>query len=177
MECQPTHVESSPSCFSSPRPAVRHSCSESASAEGLSYAISGEIDPADIGWPVLPVVALGSLSDWITLTWCRADTETTHASSSSEAVNAEKTLSSASQTSILILVLLYLGISQTSAYVKRMVELVEAREAFASDVLYAFFSKGGALTSTSSSSDGKPLESSSPIHWSAMGRRRDYSVS
>jgi hypothetical protein len=142
----------------------------SASAERLSYTISGEIDPADIGWTVLPVVALGSLGAWATLEWRRASTPP-HPSSSTEAVNIEKTLSSASRTSILVLVLLYLGISHTSAYAKRMAELVEARKAFASDVLYAFFrkdethfSKGGSsfrtdrtLTSTTLSAESSGL--------------------
>ncbi len=61
------------------------------------------------------------------------------------------------------LVLLYLGISQTSAYANHMAELVDARKAFGADILYAFFSKGSTLTTTTTSTDGKLLTSSSAV--------------
>jgi hypothetical protein len=135
----------------------------SGSAESLSLAVSDMIDAADIGWAVLPVVALGSLGAWVTLQWRGASALPRPPSSSREAANIENILSSATRTSLLVLVLLYLGISQTSAYSNRMAELVDARKAFASDILYAFFSKGGTFTSTTTSADGKLLASSSVV--------------
>jgi hypothetical protein len=135
----------------------------SGSAESLSIAVSDLIDAADIGWSVLPVVALGSLGAWVTLEWRGASAPPRPPSSSREAANIENILSSAARTSLLVLVLLYLGISQTSAYANRMAKLVDARKAFASDILYAFFSKGGTLTTTTTSADGKLLASSSVV--------------
>jgi hypothetical protein len=57
--------------------------------------------------------------------------------------------------------LVYLGIFQTLAYSKRTAELIEARKAFTSDVLYKFFANGGNLLATRTSADGTLLESSS----------------
>jgi hypothetical protein len=131
----------------------------SASAERLSYALSGEIDPADIGWPVLPVTALGSLSAWIITRFMTRNQTPPRTTLAGETVNIEKALPAASKTSVLVLILLYLGISQTATYANRMAELVEAREGFAADALYVFFKEGGTLNATRQSPDGKPLES------------------
>ena len=133
-------------------------------AESLYFAVSDLIDAADIGWSVLPVVALGSLGAWLTLKWRRgASAPSRHPSPPRESADIENVLSSAKRTSVLVLVLLYLGISQTSVYANRMAQLVDARKAFASDILYSFFNKGGTLTTTTSSADGKLLASSSVV--------------
>jgi hypothetical protein len=130
----------------------------STSAEGISYAISGEIDPADIGWPVLPVIALGSLSAWVTTKFITQSQPSPRMTPAGESVNIENALSSASRTSVLLLILLYLGISQTSTYTSRTAELVEARKGFASDALYIFF-KGGETLDATRQPDGTLLES------------------
>ena len=105
----------------------------SGSAESLSSALPGLIDAADLGWPVLPIVALGTLAAWVTLEWRGASVPSRLPSGSREAANIENILSSASRTSLLVLVLLYLGISQTSAYANRTAELVDARNADAAE--------------------------------------------
>jgi hypothetical protein len=132
----------------------------SGNAERLSSAVPGLVDAADLAWPVLPIVALGSLAAWVTLEWRGASAPSRPPSGSREPANIENILSSASRTSLLVVVLLYLGISQTSVYANRTAELVDARKAFASDILYAFFSKGGTLNGRSSI-NGKLLENSS----------------
>jgi hypothetical protein len=127
-----------------------------ACAERLSYTIT-LIDPADVGWPVLPVIALGSLSAWVAVKVTSHNRPRSSAIVNSEGGSLDKVISSASRAAVLILILLYLGISQTASYASRMAELVEARQALASDVLYGFFKDGRALNMTTNSSDGKLL--------------------
>jgi hypothetical protein len=128
----------------------------SAGAERLSYAFT-LVDPADFGWPMLPVLMLGSFGAWVVTTLTSRSRPTVPARTSADSATLGAAISSASGSALLILVLLYLGVSQTASYANRMTELVEARKAFASDVLYAFFKDGGALTLVETSSDGKLL--------------------
>jgi hypothetical protein len=95
------------------------------------------LDVGLIAFSTLPVVVLGALSTLVTRRLFMPPEPRKARPTPHGKIDLGKVLSSASQTSVVTLLLLYLGISQISGYANQVSELIEAREAFAFDVVNA----------------------------------------
>jgi hypothetical protein len=118
---------------------------------------SGDMSLGPIVFRVVPVVLLGALTAWAAIRFFTPALPKNPPAQTGGAIDIEKVLSSASQTSIVTLVLLYICVSQTSGYASRLAELVEARKAFASDVLYRHFQGGRTLDVLEHNAKGEML--------------------
>lgn len=113
------------------------------------------IDVGDLVFAATPVIVLGALTAWVAVKFSARPLRRAYPAQA----DAAKSISSASQISVLTLVLLYLGISQTSGYANRTADLIELRHAFASDILHDFVASGADLAAFTLDANGKPAES------------------
>jgi hypothetical protein len=120
----------------------------------------GEVDIGDVIFAPIPVIILGALTAWVVIKFSARMPSRSAARSPIADGDFTKSLSSASQISVVTLVLLYLGISQTSGYASRIAELIELRHAFAADILHDFFANGGTLNTSTLGPDGQPRDHS-----------------
>jgi hypothetical protein len=97
----------------------------------------GEIDPGSLVFTLLPVTVQGALSAYVVIRLFLSTSPPKRDSLPSRKIDLDKILSSASQLTVVILVLLFLCISQIAGYASRVSELIEARKAFALDILIA----------------------------------------
>jgi len=114
----------------------------------------GIIDATVIVFPLVPVVVLGALSAFVATLILRPRSARKHDEQPRDKLDLGKVLTSASQLSILALLLLYLSISQIAGYAKRISELIELRKAFAADVLRTYAPDDAVLTTSTTAPDG-----------------------
>jgi hypothetical protein len=94
---------------------------------------------------LVPVVVFGAFSAFIA-TWIFVSRSVRkHDAPPRDKLDFGKVLTSASQLSILTLLILYVSISQIAAYAKRISALIELRRAFAVDVLQAYATDNAAF--------------------------------
>jgi hypothetical protein len=122
---------------------------------------TGEVGAAQLVWPIVPVVSLGSLTAWVLLKCWRSSQRLERRVSVTNDY-LDKVTASAAQISVAIVILLYLGISQTAGYVDRSIQLIGAREAFANDLINEYV-KPDAVWKSSIGPNGKLLKKSISI--------------
>jgi hypothetical protein len=123
----------------------------------------GEVDLGAVAFPALPVIVLGALSA-LAATRLNAPALLRLARPGGQGtIDLGKVLSSASQISVVTLVLLYLGISQISGYASRLSELIQAREAFAFDIVNAHFDDFTSNSASTSDANGRLLKKWYPL--------------
>jgi hypothetical protein len=105
----------------------------------------GFIGGSEIAFPMLPVVVLGALGGFVASRLRPTPQSHKQPKSTDRKADIGKALTSASQLSVLALILLYLSVSQISSYASRVRELIQLREAFASDVLQQYAPTDDAL--------------------------------
>lgn len=105
------------------------------------------ISSSAIGFEPLPIIALGALTAWVILEHRQPATSAGEVGLSRR--NISKIIASASQISVVALVLLFLAISQISAYGNRVARLVATREAFADDLIDLYSKTPDAFNSSS----------------------------
>jgi hypothetical protein len=96
----------------------------------------GEVGASDLTFPLLPVVLLGLLSGRVAIRFLRPTMNcAVPPCVTSRSIDIDKAVSSASQVSLAVVVLIGLGISQTAGYAGAISELISVRKAFAEDLV------------------------------------------
>ena len=116
----------------------------------------GLIGGSDVVVSLLPVVILGALSAFVVLSLSASKTEGLLSTSQpSSKVDFSKVIASASQLSVVALILLYLSISQISGYATNISELIQLRRAFASDILHTYAPADDVLNASTTEGNGE----------------------
>lgn len=116
---------------------------------------SGEVVASEVTLPLALTVLLGALLSYAGAAPSREEDNEVLADADSAGLDLDKMTATASQLSVVLLVLLGLGLSQTLAYGDALYELVSAREALASDLV------SRQLASANPNKYGSVLE----VHW------------